>query len=131
MRCSATMVSADTGISKMVPSCGTQPRVFTKYTARSAIFTRKNSVRNLVGGATLEKHWNDGKALSKIKEGHLDYVVLQDLSKQAYADKDSLLRHGRLFDGEIHKIGARTVLYMTWPLDDSLNNYGAIADAYT
>jgi hypothetical protein len=89
------------------------------------------SVRNLVGGATLEKHWNDGKALGKIKEGHLDYVVLQDLSKQAYADKDSMFRHGRLFDAEIQKIGARTILYMTWPLDDSLNTYGAIADAYT
>ena len=89
------------------------------------------AVRNLVGGATLEKHWNDGKALARIKEGHLDYVVLQDLSKQAYADRDSMFRHGRLFDAEIRKIGAQTVLYMTWPLEDSLNNYGAIAEAYT
>lgn len=88
------------------------------------------AVRNLVGGATLEKHWNDGKALAKIKEGHLDYVVLQDLSKQAYTDRDSMFRHGRLFDAEIQKTGAKTVLYMTWPLEDSLNNYGAIAEAY-
>ncbi len=87
--------------------------------------------RNLVGGATLEKHWADAKALAKIKEGHWDYVVLQDLSREAYLNKDSMFRHGRLFDAEIRQVGARTALYMTWPLEDSLNNYQTIADAYS
>jgi hypothetical protein len=85
----------------------------------------------IVGGATLEKHWTEEKALAKIKEAHWDYVVLQDLSKQAYTDKDAMFRYGKMFDEEIRKTGAKTALYMTWPLEDSLNNYQGIADAYS
>jgi hypothetical protein len=87
--------------------------------------------RSIVGGATLEKHWTDGKALKKIQEATWDYVVLQDLSRQAYEDKDAMLKYSRLFDTEIRKAGARTVFYMTWPLEDSLKDYQTIVDAYT
>lgn len=87
--------------------------------------------RQIVGGSTLEKHWNEGKALAKIKEGPWDYVVLQDLSRQAYTDKEAMFKYSRMFDAEIKKAGARTAFYMTWPLDNSLKDYQAIADAYT
>jgi hypothetical protein len=86
--------------------------------------------RQIVGGATLEKHWNEGKALAKIKQGPWDYVVLQDLSRQAYTDKEAMFKFSRLFDAEIQKAGARTAFYMTWPLENSLKDYKAIADAY-
>lgn len=86
--------------------------------------------RQIVGGATLEKHWNEGKALAKIKQGPWDYVVLQDLSRQAYTDKEAMLKFSRLFDAEIRQAGARTAFYMTWPLEDSLKDYKVIADAY-
>ena len=87
--------------------------------------------RQIVGGATLEKHWNEGKALAKIKEGPWDYVVLQDLSRQAYTDKEVMFKFGRLFDVEIRRAGARTALYMTWPLESSLKDYKVITDAYS
>jgi len=87
--------------------------------------------RNIVGGATLEKHWNEGKALKLIKQGKWDYVVLQDLSTQAYKGKDSMFKNAKLFDEEIRKVNARTALYMTWALENSPENFPALSEAYT
>jgi hypothetical protein len=39
------------------------------------------------GGFTLENHWNDGKALQIIRQGGLDYVVLQDQSQTPIVDQ--------------------------------------------
>jgi hypothetical protein len=87
--------------------------------------------RNLVGGATLEKHWQEGKALAKIKAEHWDYVVLQDLSTEAYTNREAMFKNGRLFDAEIRKAGARTMLYMTWALETAPEKFPVIEEAYT
>lgn len=86
---------------------------------------------HLVGGATLKKHWTDGKALGKIKEGHWDYIILQDMSRESYVDRDAMFQYGRLFDAEVHKAGSKLVLYMTWALEDAADKYPAIVEAYT
>ena len=85
----------------------------------------------LVGGATLKKHWDDGKALAKIKEGHWDCVVLQDLSRESYVDRDAMFKYGRLFDTEVRKAGSKTVLYMTWALENDSGKFPAIVEAYS
>lgn len=86
---------------------------------------------HLVGGATLKKHWDDGKALAKIKEGHWDCVVLQDFSRESYVDREEMFKYGRLFDAEIRKAGSKPVLYMTWALENDAEKYPAIVEAYS
>ncbi len=94
-----------------------------------------NFFTHLVGGATLKKHWDDGKALAKIQakieDGHLDFVVLQDLSREAYKDREAMDRYVQLFDAEIRKTGARTMLYMTWALENAPDEFPKIEEAYT
>jgi hypothetical protein len=68
------------------------------------------------GGCTLQKHWNDGKAAARITQGHWDYVVLQEQSQIPFSDRQQMYHYARLFDREIKKVGAKTVLYMTFPL---------------
>jgi hypothetical protein len=82
------------------------------------------------GGCTLEKHWKDGKALAKIQSRKWDFVVLQDHSTAAQLKRDSMFDHGKKFDAEIKKQGAKSILYMTWALQNKPDDQPAISKAY-
>ena len=86
--------------------------------------------RETPGGCTLEKHWKDGKALTKIQSRKWDFVVLQDHSTAAISKKDSMFDHGKKFDAEIKKNGAKTILYMTWALQNKPDDQPTITKAY-
>lgn len=65
------------------------------------------------GGATLQDHWDRGDAVKTLREGHWDFVVLQDRSGRVRSDPEVVLTSARLFDDEIEKVGAKTLLYVT------------------
>ena len=73
------------------------------------------------GGYTLEKHWTDGNALQKIREGKWDYVVLQEQSQVPVINQPRFYEFARMFDTEIRRSGAKTILLMTWERPDSRN----------
>jgi len=77
------------------------------------------------GGARLKDHWQDGgPALSAIRKGGWDYVVLQEQSllgnvlivnqHMQIADPAYFWKYAKLFDEEIRKVGAKTVILMSW-----------------
>src|SRR5689334_12604812 len=66
------------------------------------------------GGQTLEGHWRDGKALAEIRKGKWDYVVLQEHSLRPVQEREKMWQYAKLFDGEIRKVGAKTIFYETW-----------------
>lgn len=70
--------------------------------------------RHLVGGATLEKHVKDKKAIDKIRAAKWDVVVLQEQSLRPIIDRQSMHEYARLLDAEIKQRGAKTVFYATW-----------------
>ena len=82
------------------------------------------------GGATMERHWMGGEALRKIRRGGWTHVVLQGQSAEALTDKEGLFKHIRLFDAEISKAGAKTLLFMTWALQKTPQDQRKITDAY-
>lgn len=74
-------------------------------------------------GATLQRHWLQGKALSVIKEQCWDYVVLQEhsqLGRQTLSGAEVVnhpsFTHAyiRLFDQAIKNSGAKTLINQTW-----------------
>jgi hypothetical protein len=83
-----------------------------------------------VGGATLRKLWEDGKALEKIKAGGWDYVVLQEQSQTPIVNRGQMFEYAKKFDEEIKRAGAKTVLYMTWPNRKKPDDLAALAGAY-
>jgi hypothetical protein len=83
------------------------------------------------GGASLRTHWNAGRARQAIATGGYDYVVLQEQSTLPVKNADRMAENVRLFDEVIQRAGARTVLYMTWARQHSLQAQQAITDAYT
>jgi hypothetical protein len=96
--------------------------------------------RVTVGGATLFSHWTNGRALAALRGSHWDYVVLQEQStlggNKATHDpivtnpNQYLWPYVRLFDDEIKKQGAKTVLMQTWGRKSSPVSYDALAYAY-
>ncbi len=67
-----------------------------------------------VGGATLESHWEGGRALEAIRKGRWDFVVLQEQGTRPVEQPEAMRRYARLFDAEIKRAGAQTVFYLTW-----------------
>ena len=72
---------------------------------------------NGTSGATLRQHWERGRALRAITERHWDFVVLQPQSSEMSTRPEETMKYARLFDREIDRTGAKTVLFVTWNVD--------------
>jgi len=82
------------------------------------------------GGATLRQHWEEGKALGRIKGSHWDFVVLQDQSMLPITDPEMTKQYARLFDSAIKKAGARTVFFLTWAHQDKPETQAELNETY-
>jgi len=82
------------------------------------------------GGSSLRRHWNGGQALKAINNGGYSLVVLQEQSTLPIKNPNRMYESVRLFDQAIKEARAKTVLYMTWARQNSLQSQKAITDAY-
>jgi len=82
------------------------------------------------GGATLKQHWDDGKALAKLKSGQWDYVVLQDQSTLPITEPATMYKYARLFAAEIKKTNGRLVFFLTWARQNKPETQAALNNAY-
>ncbi|MBA3869820.1 MAG: SGNH/GDSL hydrolase family protein [Anaerolineae bacterium] len=88
------------------------------------------------GGARLADHWAQGKALAAIQRSRWDYVVLQEQSElgvsfvQNSINPTTFHQSVRLFNTEIQKVGAKTLLYLTWSRQDAPQNQSLLTKAY-
>ena len=82
------------------------PKMLADLSAQSSEVRKIESEEVTVPAWTLARHWDSGKALKLIRMEHWDFVVLQpgfdDLRGKAIG----------LFDAEIRKNGARTIVYV-------------------
>jgi hypothetical protein len=82
-----------------------------------------------LGGASLEDHWNDGKARRIIARGGWDVVVLQQ-GPSATEGRPVLLEYGRRFVEEIRKVKAAPAYYMVWPASDRPQDFDGVSESY-
>jgi hypothetical protein len=69
----------------------------------------------VASGLTLEEHWQDGTAARVIaQQGPWNYVVLQEQSTRSWWDPEKTAVYFRLFEEQIHRAGAKTILFETW-----------------
>lgn len=103
----------------------------TQQLSKSAGETRVLETEMIVaGGATLKKHWEDGAALRKIKDGRWHYVVLQEQSTLPITDPKVMHQYARLFDTEIKRANAQTVFYLTWARKNRPETQQALTNTY-
>ncbi len=89
--------------------------------------------------ATLQGHWSAGQAVTEIRKGGWDYVVLHEQSslgshsingKRAINDPALFHRFARLFHQEITAVGAKTVFWLTWAHRDYPQEQPLLTYAY-
>jgi len=68
----------------------------------------------IMEGGTLAMQLRFPGALQRIREGHWDYVVLQEFSTRALDDLEETIRSVKTFDAEIRKVGAHTLVMANW-----------------
>jgi hypothetical protein len=73
-----------------------------------------------MGGATLRQHWEKGAALRLIREQKWNFVVLQAQSVEMMERPEETKKYATLFDREIDRVHAKTVIFETWRTEDSL-----------
>ena len=93
------------------------------------------------GGMTLQRHWQEGRALKTIKSDDWDYVVLQEQSKLGmvlvidndmyFGQTDQFFKYARKFDAEIKNAGGKTVFLMTWSRKNRPKEQEILTYAYT
>jgi hypothetical protein len=62
---------------------------------------------------SLAYHWSHGAA-DTIRNGHFDFVVLQEFSRKPVTDPEDSINDFAKFDGEIKKAGGRTIIFQNW-----------------
>ena len=65
-------------------------------------------------GMSLERHWQDGEVLRRLKEEDWDVLVLQEQSSRLLADPAQTERYLRLFTEAARETGAEVILLQTW-----------------
>ena len=100
------------------------PEIFTAL-ARAAAPDREVEARMVtIGGQTLLHMYERSNAREVIRGGKWDYVVLQEHSLlggglrdgESVVNGPAMLRRGaRLFNADIERAGAKTVMMLTWP----------------
>ncbi|MBZ5725335.1 MAG: SGNH/GDSL hydrolase family protein [Acidobacteriia bacterium] len=100
------------------------PEIFAGLAMAGQPALRVEAAAITVGGSTLAQHRQRGEAQKAIREGHWDYVVLQEQSALGTpllvngasqpTDPAGFWQSVRDFDREIKAAGAKTVLYHTW-----------------
>jgi len=81
-------------------------------------------------GVSLEWHWNSGSTRRKMHSRIWDFIVLQERSGGPLENLESFRDHARLLHSEIEKLGAATILYMTWANQNRPDDAGVLAGAY-
>ena len=83
------------------------------------------------GGSTLEQKWKGGNSRKTIAQGGWDYVVLQESSGNPITNAASTQEYVRLFDSDIRKAGAKTLLYVTWARKGTPETQARLTEVYS
>jgi hypothetical protein len=65
-------------------------------------------------GMSLERHWQDGEVLRRLREEDWDVLVLQEQSSRLLADPGQTERYLRLFAEAARDAGTEVILLQTW-----------------
>lgn len=84
----------------------------------------------LMGGASLQDHWERGQAQAKIRGAQWDAVVLQQGPSSLADSRANLRQWTAVIDAVVRQAGARSALYMVWPERERFAWFNRVRDSY-
>lgn len=82
------------------------------------------------GNTTLQDHWETTGARKAIAKAAWEYVVLQEQSQRPFLDPEAMYKYARLLNGDITRVSAKTVFFMTWADKNAPERQSALTRAY-
>ena len=82
------------------------------------------------GGFSFEDHCNRGAALSTIRKGSWNFVVMQQGPSTLPASRRNIREWARRLAEPIRQAGARPALYMVWPAENRLAWFDEVRTSY-
>jgi hypothetical protein len=84
----------------------------------------------VLGGFSLEDHWNFGLGRDLLTRDRFDYVVLQQGSSSQLASQAELKKWAIEWAIEIRAHGAKPALYMVWPHRGQASGFDLVSASY-
>jgi hypothetical protein len=82
------------------------------------------------GGFSFEDHCKRGAALSTLRKGPWNFVVMQQGPSTLTASRRNMREWARRLAEPIRQAGARPALYMVWPAEDRLSYFDEVRTSY-
>jgi hypothetical protein len=79
---------------------------------------------------SLRQHLSVDNSLEAVRNGHFDYVVLQDFSDDPINQFDASLNSFLKFSDETRRAGGKTIIFWNWMHTDAQSQYPAMENAY-
>jgi hypothetical protein len=79
---------------------------------------------------SLEAHWAAGAAAERVRQGHWDYVILQEFSRKPVTDPIGSRASIRKFAEAAARAGAKTILFENWTRAGHDDDYEAMQRTY-
>lgn len=79
---------------------------------------------------SLDDHLKDGAALKEIRDGHWNFVVMQQGSSALPESRVELVASAKLFATEIKARGATPAFFMVWPSEQRRFDFTNVHDSY-
>ena len=90
------------------------PATFKKFAAESTIHADVEVHAITPGGAFLYDHWKHGDVVTELNKLRPNFLVLQGQSTEPVSAAESFARSAALLKGEADRVGAVTILFLTW-----------------
>jgi hypothetical protein len=110
--------------------CNNMPKVLLNMALSARPSVIMQTTQQTPGGCTLERHWQQGKALELIRRGGWDFVVLQENGQISLRNPKNMREYTARFVAEIKKVNAKAVLFMTAAHQDMPEATDTIAKVY-
>jgi len=78
----------------------------------------------------LEDHWATGDALTAIRRGGWDYVIMQQGPSALETSRVNLLEWAQKFATEIKQVGSIPAMYTVWPSTDRSGDFDRVIESY-
>jgi hypothetical protein len=111
------------GNSQIICNCNL-PQIVRKLSESSNAGIESQEV--VIGGATIEKLWNDGRALAAIQNEKFDWVLCHEIVYSYGGNGARLREFGRKFHEEAQKTGARMIFYASGDVNNERRTHEAM-----
>lgn len=110
-----------------IVSVSNLPQIVAKLSASNGTDAARVEAREVViGGASIEKLWNDGRPLAAVQAEKFDWVLCHEIVYSYGGNGERLRTFGRKLSTEAHKMGSKMLFYASGDVEGQRGTHAAM-----